>query len=84
MTTAELGQVRDSLADMGLRELREAMPMSQRELAEKARVSPKTILDIELNRTRPHARTVRRLAEALGMEPSALIEQLRTRQDPLI
>jgi transcriptional regulator with XRE-family HTH domain len=80
MPTAELTQIPASLDAMGLRELRQAQVLSQRDLAERAGVSPKTILDIEQNRIRPQPGTIRKIAAALGMEPSALAEQLRTQQ----
>lgn len=56
-----------------LRGLREERSLSQRELAAFSGVSPATILKIERgNSSRPHPRTVRKLAEALGVEPRAL------------
>jgi transcriptional regulator with XRE-family HTH domain len=70
-------QSRASLNAMGLRELREARVLSQRDLAKLAHVSPKTILDIEQNRIRPQPATIRKVAAALGMEPAALAAELR-------
>jgi transcriptional regulator with XRE-family HTH domain len=83
MPIAELTQIPASLATMGLRELRQAQVLSQRDLAVRAGVSPKTILDIEQNRIRPQPGTIRKIAAALGMEPAALAEQIRTQQRPL-
>jgi transcriptional regulator with XRE-family HTH domain len=77
MSIAELTQVPASLDEVGLRELREARVLSQRDLAERAGVSPKTILDIEQSRIRPQPGTIRKIAAALDMEPSALAEQIR-------
>jgi transcriptional regulator with XRE-family HTH domain len=83
MTTSVLAQIPATLALVGLRELRQERVLSQRELAERAGVSPKTILDIEQNRIRPQPGTIRKIAAALGMEPAALAENLRTRQTPM-
>jgi transcriptional regulator with XRE-family HTH domain len=83
MAMAELAQEPASLGVMGLRELREARVLSQRDLAELAHVSPKTILDIEQNRIRPQPGTIRKIAAALGMEPAELAAELRRRQPPL-
>jgi transcriptional regulator with XRE-family HTH domain len=83
VTTAELGQDPATLGQVGLRELREERVLSQRELAEQAGVSPKTILDIEQGRINPQPRTLRKIAEALGIEPGRLAEEIRaTRQQP--
>ena len=51
-----------------LREIRLSQTLSQRDLALKAGVAPKTIVDLELGRQEPQLRTIRRLAEALGVE----------------
>jgi transcriptional regulator with XRE-family HTH domain len=67
---------------VGLRELRLERVLSQRELAERAGVSPKTVLDVETGKIRPHPATLRKLAAALGVDPSALSEHLtRPTQD---
>jgi len=50
-----------------LREIRLSQALSQRDLAKKAGVAPKTIVDLELGRQEPQLRTIRRLAEALGV-----------------
>jgi transcriptional regulator with XRE-family HTH domain len=50
-----------------LREIRLSQALSQRDLALKAGVAPKTIVDLELGRQEPQLRTIRRLAEALGV-----------------
>ena len=50
-----------------LREIRLSQALSQRDLAQKAGVAPKTIVDLELGRQEPQLRTIRRLAEALGV-----------------
>jgi transcriptional regulator with XRE-family HTH domain len=69
------------IEDVGLRELREERLLSQKELAAKARVSNKTIADIESGRIRPHPATLRKLARALGVPNAALAEHLR-RSEP--
>jgi transcriptional regulator with XRE-family HTH domain len=83
MSVELLPELRASLAGVGLRELREGRVFSQRELAKRAGVSPKTILDIEQGRIQPQPATIRKLAGALGMEPPQLAEELRSaRQQP--
>jgi transcriptional regulator with XRE-family HTH domain len=58
-----------------LREVRDRRLLSQRELAERAGLSPTTILKLEADRVEePHPRTVRKLAEALGVDPAELAE----------
>jgi transcriptional regulator with XRE-family HTH domain len=57
-----------------LRETRLALALSQRDLATKAGVAPKTIVDLELGRQEPRLRTIRRLAEALGVAPAQVDE----------
>lgn len=51
-----------------LRRSRSRSGLTQEELAERAEISPRTIGDLERGaQTRPHAGTVRRLADALGL-----------------
>ena len=58
-----------------LRTVRDERLLSQRELAEKAALSPTTILKLEAGRVAdPHPRTVRKLARALDVEPSKILE----------
>lgn len=58
-----------------LREVRDRRLLSQRELAERAGLSPTTILKLEAGRVEePHPRTVRKLTEALGVDPAELVE----------
>jgi transcriptional regulator with XRE-family HTH domain len=58
-----------------LREVRDHRLLSQRELAEKAGLSPTTILKLEDDRVKePHPRTVRKLAQALEVDPAELVE----------
>jgi transcriptional regulator with XRE-family HTH domain len=60
-----------------LRELRREKVLSLRELEEKSGVSYNTIWRLEDGRQGAHPRTVRKLAEALGVEPSELIREGR-------
>lgn len=48
--------------------------LTVRELAEKANVAPKTITDAEHGYTRPTLRTIRKLCEALDVEPMEVEE----------
>ncbi len=57
-----------------LKELRKARALSLRELAELAGVGHNTIYRIEHGQTNTIPRTVRRLAGALGVEPSELMK----------
>ena len=56
-----------------LRELREAQFLSQVNLATKAGVTEKTIIRLEKGRSGPKWQTLRKLSEALGVDPSALM-----------
>ena len=58
-----------------LRDIREERFLSHRELAKLAGVSPTTVLNLETNsETVAQRRTVRKLAEALGVDPHRLVE----------
>jgi transcriptional regulator with XRE-family HTH domain len=56
-----------------LREFRRARALTQEELAEKAGVSPSTIVDIERGKHEPQIRTLRKLARALDTTPDKLV-----------
>jgi transcriptional regulator with XRE-family HTH domain len=57
-----------------LRRLRNERLLSQRELAEKAGLSPTTILKLEAGRVEEsHPRTVRKLVRALDISPAELL-----------
>ena len=60
-----------------LKELRRERVLSLRELEERSGVSYNTIWRIEDGRQGAHPRTVRKLAEALGVEPSELLAEGR-------
>ena len=48
--------------------------MSQRKLADATGISQRTIVVLETDRREPHPSTLEKLASALGIEPSALLE----------
>jgi DNA-binding Xre family transcriptional regulator len=58
-----------------LKELRRRRVLSMRELEELSGVSHNTIWRIESGRQGAHPRTIRRLAEALGVDPEELLEK---------
>ena len=59
-----------------LRLLREQRFVSQRDLAKRAEVSPTTILHLETGENlNPRLSTVRKIAEALGIDPNELVER---------
>ncbi len=57
-----------------LKELRRERVLSLRELEERSGVSYNTIWRIEDGRQGAHPRTIRKLAEALGVEPAELVK----------
>jgi transcriptional regulator with XRE-family HTH domain len=57
-----------------LRGLRRARALSLRDLAERSGVAFDTINRLELGKQNAQARTVRALAEALGVEPEELMK----------
>ena len=56
-----------------LRRLRQLRALSQRELASRAKLSLTTINRIETSKRKPMPRTIRKLAEALGVSPEELL-----------
>jgi transcriptional regulator with XRE-family HTH domain len=56
-----------------LRHTRESRAWTQRDLADRSGVRPLTILRIENGNTQPRLSTVRRLSEALGIDPGWLL-----------
>ena len=58
-----------------LKEMRESQYLSQRDLAKKAGVGEATIVRLEQEKHQPTFQTIRRLAAALGVEPSELVEE---------
>ena len=57
-----------------LRELRVEQALSLRALGERSGVAYDTINKLELGQRPAHASTIRRLADALGVEPKELIK----------
>jgi transcriptional regulator with XRE-family HTH domain len=60
-----------------LKELRRERVLSLRELEEKSSVSYNTIWRLEDGRQGAHPQTIRKLAEALGVEPAELLKEGR-------
>ncbi|MDD5038281.1 MAG: helix-turn-helix transcriptional regulator [Dehalococcoidales bacterium] len=58
-----------------VRRLRQLRALSQRELAARARLSLTTVNRIETGQRKPMPRTVRKLAEALGVSPEELLSE---------
>ncbi len=57
-----------------VRGVRKRRMLTQEDLARKSGVGVTTIVRIERNQVEPHGRTIRKLADALGVEPSDLLE----------
>ena len=57
-----------------LRDTRKRALLTQQQLADKSGVGVTTIIRIERNQVEPQARTIRKLAEALGVEPHELLK----------
>ena len=58
-----------------LREVRESRFITQDELAERSGVHQVTISRIELGHVEPRFSTIKRLAQALGVEPRELVKE---------
>ncbi len=58
-----------------VRRLRVLRALSQRELAVRAKLSVTTVNRVETGQRRPMPRTVRKLAEALGVTPEKLLAE---------
>ena len=56
-----------------LKEARTRELLTQQDLADKSGVGVNTIIRIERNQVEPHFRTIRKLAEALGIDPKTLL-----------
>jgi transcriptional regulator with XRE-family HTH domain len=72
-----------ALVELGERiaSLREERALTQVQLAEKARISPSTLSQIESGRVpRPHVGTIRKIARALSVEP----QELRSAEEPAL
>ena len=60
---------------MQLRRLRRARALSQRDLARLTGIAQDTISQLETGKREAQPRTIRRLAEALSVEPSTLMKE---------
>jgi transcriptional regulator with XRE-family HTH domain len=58
-----------------LRDLRKRALLTQEQLAERSGVAISTIIRIERNQVEPQGRTIRKLAEALKVEPHELVKE---------
>jgi transcriptional regulator with XRE-family HTH domain len=58
-----------------LRQLRKQSLMTQEDLAARSGVAVSTIIRIERNQVEPHGGTIRKLAEALEVEPQELVKK---------
>jgi transcriptional regulator with XRE-family HTH domain len=57
-----------------LRRLRTLNALTQAQLAERAGVTTATVARAERDEIEPHMTTIRKLADALGVEPRQLVE----------
>jgi len=58
-----------------LRELRRQKVLSMRELEERSGVSYNTVWRLETGKTGAQPRTIRRIADALGVDPAELVKE---------
>jgi transcriptional regulator with XRE-family HTH domain len=58
-----------------LRDLRKRALLTQQELADRSGVGVTTIIRIERNQVEPQGSTIRKLAEALELEPQELVRR---------
>ena len=58
-----------------LRQLRRELALSQQDLMRMTGVAQATLSDLELGKREARASTVRKLAEALGVEPRELMKE---------
>lgn len=70
-----LSTLKGFLVRIRLKQLRESRFFTQRELAAKAHVGVSTIVRIEKGRQTPTFQTIKRLAAALGVDPSELAQR---------
>jgi len=56
-----------------LKAIRTRRLLTQEELAERAGVSAATVVNVERNKQEPQFRTIRKLAEALSVDPTELL-----------
>jgi transcriptional regulator with XRE-family HTH domain len=65
--------VAESFGDR-LKEIRTDRMLTQRQLAERAAIALSTVVNLEKQHTEPRFGTIRKLAEALDVEPHALMK----------
>ena len=58
-----------------LKNLRTRRALTQRELAERAGISTNALNRLELDKAEPHMSTLRKLARALDIDPTELVEE---------
>ena len=58
-----------------LRDLRKRALLTQEQLAERSGVAISTVIRIDRNQVEPQGRTIRKLTEALGVEPQELVKE---------
>lgn len=58
-----------------LRDLRKRALLTQEQLAERSGIAISTVIRIERNQVEPQGRTIRKLAQALGVEPHELVKE---------
>jgi len=59
-----------------LRDIRKRAILTQQELADRSGIGVTTIIRIENNQVEPQGRTIRKLAEALDVEPHELVREV--------
>jgi transcriptional regulator with XRE-family HTH domain len=76
MATRRLARMLAEVLYIGdrLRDLRKRRPLTQEQLAERSGVGIATIVRVERNQVEPRGSTIRKLAEALGVEPEELVK----------
>jgi transcriptional regulator with XRE-family HTH domain len=76
MATRRLARMLTEVLYIGdqLRDLRKRRLLTQKQLAERSGVGIATIVRIERNQVEPRGSTIRKLAEALGVEPEELVK----------
>ena len=57
-----------------LRQLRKRSLMTQEQLAERSGIAVSTVIRIERNQVEPQGSTIRKLAQALGVNPYELVK----------
>lgn len=67
--------IRSEIVNSNLNRLRELRALSQRELAALAHLSVTTVNRIEMGKRKPMPKTVRKLAQALGVTPEEFLSE---------